>query len=123
MQLILCFLSIFLATAAYADSELKIYDIFNFTGMEFMPRPNETTPQCKQIASISATTRSCKFIDLDEKDRFYCIALSKKDETCGLLLNVSRQLIQAVPFGQCHLKFLPQKISMRIDRFYLGSGT
>lgn len=116
--LILCFL--FFITDVYADP-VRLYDIINIAGVEFVPIPGEINPQCQEFSKISALTRSSKLIDFDSADKHNCTALTKNNETCGLniILN-ARKIPQIQPFGNCHLITKVQKETQRIDRVYIG---
>lgn len=120
MRILFCFLTLFFATVTYADP-VKLYDIFNVNGLEFIPRPNETTPQCQEFSKISSGARSSKFIDFEGASRINCIVLLKKDETCGLNVTLNgTKLPEIEPFGNCHLATRVSSETQRIDRIVIG---
>lgn len=120
MRFIVYCLSLFLTTAVYADP-VKLYDIINVSGVEFIPGPDETIPQCQEFSKISSIIKSSKLIDFDDKDKIDCTAYTKNDATCGLKVTLNAQgLPQIEPFGNCHLAAKPQKETQRIDRIYIG---
>lgn len=121
MQYFICFLTLFLTTASYPDSMIKLYDIYNLTDIEFIAKPNEPNEQCQRFAKIPPFRKSCKVIEFDNIDKHNCIAMAKHDDTCGLLITLlPRRLLQVEPFGNCHLKSRTHKISQRIDRLLIG---